>query len=43
MPAKKTVKKAQKEPEVEPFVRCGDCDAVLPVDTEVCPNCGYEI
>jgi len=38
MTAKKTAKKPAEE-----FVRCGDCDAKLPVETVVCPKCGYEI
>lgn len=28
---------------VEPFLRCGDCDAKLPVDAVKCPKCGYEL
>jgi len=41
MTAKKAAKKPAEKP--EKFVRCGDCDAKLPVDTVVCPKCSYEV
>jgi hypothetical protein len=41
MPPKKPKPVPKDDP--KPFVRCGDCDAILDPGTKVCPNCGYDI